>query len=134
MSTDTQKSSPETINARLPQTGFFDSAEARLMDMAEDTKAGLVKSMDGLVLAAHRIAADIESVAGSSVGDLARSAADLLGAIQSGLDAKPLAELLEDGQDLIRRQPALAIGVAVASGFVLARIAKSSGPKVDETP
>jgi len=123
MSHDTR----QTINARLPQTGFFDSAEARLLDMAEDTKAGLVRSMDGLVLAAHRIAADIDSVAGAQIGDLARSAADLVGSIQSSLDAKPLAELLEDGQDLIRRQPVLAVGLAVAGGFLLARLAKTAG-------
>ena len=114
------------LNTSKPAAGFLDAAEARLMDLAEDTRSGLIKSMDGLVLAAHRIAADIDSMAGPQVGDLARSAADFVASAQRSLAEKPLAEILEDGQELIRRQPAIAIGVAVASGFLLARLARSA--------
>jgi len=119
---------PDTPDPYSPPsgTGFLEAAESRLMDLAEDTRSGLVKSMDGLVMAAHRIAADIDSMAGPQVGDLARSAADLVANAQRSIADKPLADLLQDGQDLIRRQPAIAIGLAVAGGYVLARLARSS--------
>jgi hypothetical protein len=115
-----------------PKTGLFNAAEDRLLAMAEDTKSGLVRSMDGLVLSVHRLAAEIDSVAGAPFGDFARSAADLLGAVQRGLDDKPLAELLDDGQNFIRQRPALTIGVAVASGFLLARLARGTATKADD--
>lgn len=108
-------------------------AERRLLAVAEDAKAEIVKSMNGIVLQAHSLAANIDSMAGAPAGDLARQAADLLGAVQRGLDEKKVAELLSDGQDLIRRQPAIALGVAVASGFLLARMMRPSTPSMSDT-
>lgn len=116
-----------TLDTRLPAHGFFETAESRMMDFAEDAKTGLVKSMDSLVLAAHRFAAEIDTMAGPQVGDFARSAADVVASFQRSLAEKPVSELLEDGQDMIRRQPALALGLAVASGFLIARLARGSG-------
>lgn len=116
-----------TIDTMKPASGFLGAAESRIMDFAEDAKYGLVKSMDSLVLAAHRFAAEIDTMAGPQVGDFARSAADVVSSLQRGLAAKQVSELLEDGQDLIRRQPVLAIGIAVASGFLIARLARSGG-------
>lgn len=104
------------------------TAESRILAVAEDAKAEIVKSMNGLVLQAHSLAANIDSMAGAPVGDLARQAADLLGAVQRGLDEKNVAELVADGQDLIRRQPTVALSVAVASGFLLARMMRPSAP------
>ncbi|WP_439532708.1 hypothetical protein [Polymorphobacter sp.] len=123
---------PNSIDTRRPAAGFFDAAESRLLDIATDTKTGLVRSMDGLVIAAHRIAADIDTLAGPSVGDLARSAADVLGNIQRGLDEKSLNELIDEGQDLIRRQPVLALGVAVVSGYAIARLARTVANPADD--
>jgi hypothetical protein len=131
-STPTPAGPDHSSEERAPKTGLFDAAEGRLLAMAEDTKSGLVRSMDGLVLSAHRLAAEIDSVAGAPLGDFARSAADLLGALQRGLEDKPLAELLDDGQNFIRQRPALTLGVAVASGFLLARLAKGNGTKADD--
>lgn len=107
---------------------FVSNAESRILAVAEDAKAEIVKSMNGLVLQAHNLAANIDSMAGAPAGDLARQAADLLGAVQRGLDEKKVAELVADGQDLIRRQPTIALGVAVASGFLLARMMRPSNP------
>jgi hypothetical protein len=45
--------------------------------------------------------------------------------LQQTLRDKPVAELLEDGRDVVRRQPGIAIGAAVAAGFIAARILKS---------
>lgn len=116
------------IDTVMPGSGFLDTAQARLLDMAEDAKSGIVRSMDGLVMAAHRLAADIDSMAGPQVGDLARQAAELVTGLQKSLTEKPVGELLEDGQDLIRRQPVIAISLAVASGYLLARLATRTKP------
>lgn len=130
---------PERITAPISQSvqttsgSFMSDAERRLLAVAEDAKAEIVKSMNGIVLQAHSLAANIDSMAGAPAGDLARQAADLLGAVQRGLDEKKVAELLSDGQDLIRRQPAIALGVAVASGFLLARMMRPSTPSMSDT-
>lgn len=114
---------PPARERSAPQSsGFMSDAESRILAVAEDAKSEIVKSMNGIVLQAHSLAANIDSMAGAPVGDFARQAADLLGAVQRGLDEKAVAELLADGQALIRRQPAVALGVAVASGFLLARM------------
>ena len=126
-SPDLTTSGITNIDTMKPANGFLGAAEARIMDFAEDAKFGLVKSMDSLVLAAHRFAAEIDTMAGREAGDFARSAADVVANLQRGLADKPVSELLEDGQDMIRRQPALAIGLAVAGGFLIARLARGSG-------
>ncbi len=121
---DPTRSSP--VTTEKPQSGtILSGAENRIYDFAEDAKVEIAKSMNGLVVSAHSWAANLDSVAGAPMGDLARQAADLLGSIQRGLEEKPVSELVSDGQDLIRRQPGIALGVAVASGFLLARIVRS---------
>lgn len=119
---ETNITKSETVDSTSP--GVMASAESRIFDFAEDAKAEIVKSMNGLVVQAHNWAANIDSVAGASVGDLAHQAAGLLGSIQRGLEEKQVSELVADGQELIRRQPVVALGIAVAGGFLLARLVR----------
>ncbi|GGI88536.1 hypothetical protein GCM10007973_26110 [Polymorphobacter multimanifer] len=121
---DPTRSTP--VTSEKPQSGtILSGAENRIYDFAEDAKVEIAKSMNGLVVSAHNWAANLDSMAGAPVGDLARQAADLLGSIQRGLEEKPVSELVADGEALIRRQPGIALGVAVAGGFLLARMVRS---------
>jgi hypothetical protein len=106
-------------------SGLFANAEARLLEIAEDGKAELVKGFDGLLAMVQELAANVDSVGGGAFAEYAHSAADLISDLQTSLRDKPVAELLDDGRDIIRRQPGIAIGIAVAAGFITARIIKA---------
>lgn len=101
-------------------------ARSRLLDLAEDGKAELARSFDGLVSVANELAARVESTGVGPLGTYAWQAAGVLRDIQTGLRDRPVDELLDEGRALIRSEPALAVGVAMAAGFIAARLFKSS--------
>jgi ElaB/YqjD/DUF883 family membrane-anchored ribosome-binding protein len=114
------------VEIMAPRPGLFGAIESRLIDLAEDGKRELLRSFDGVVLGAHELAANIDSVAGAQVGAFVRDAATMLENLQTQLRDKPVDALLDDGRDFIRQSPRLAIGVAIAAGFITARLAKAA--------
>ncbi len=106
-------------------TGLVNAAESRLMALAEDGKAELVRSFDALVLLAHEFAAKLDSSNGGPAGGYVRQAAETLADLQRTLRDRPVQHLLNDGRSLVRKSPEVALGVAVIAGFVAARLAKA---------
>lgn len=106
--------------------GLMAAAQSRLLDLAEDGKTELAKGFDGLVDIANELAARVDSAGVGPLASYAWQAAGVLRDIQQGLRDRPVEDLLDDGRALIRREPALAVGVAVAAGFIAARLFKSS--------
>ncbi len=106
-------------------TSLVSVAESRLMELAEDGKAELARSFDGLVMLAHEFAAKLDSNNIGPFGDYLRQAAGALEGLQETLRDRPVAHLLDDGRDLVRRSPQMAIGVALIAGFIAARLVKS---------
>jgi hypothetical protein len=111
----------------LPRGGGGFGVQARLLDLAEDGKNELAKSFDGLVSVANELAARVESTGIGALAGVAWQAAGVLADLQKGLRDRPVDELLDDGRALIRREPAVAMGVAMAAGFIAVRLAKASG-------
>ena len=109
-----------------PRGGLFGSVETRLLDLAEDGKSELLRSFDGLVMLAHELAAKVEAVGGSPVSRYVSEAAGVIEGWQGSLRDRPVAHLLDDGRELVRNSPRVAIGVAMVAGFVAARLIKSS--------
>jgi hypothetical protein len=101
--------------------------QARLLDLAEDGKNELAKSFDGLVNIANEMAARVESTGIGALSGVAWQAAGVLADIQKGLRDRPVDDLLDEGRALIRREPGLAMGVAMLAGFVAVRLFKASG-------
>lgn len=117
--------------APMPSAGLMNIAQTRLLDLAEDGKAELVRGFDGLVAFANEIAARVDSLGGGSalaapVAELAYQAAGIIGDLQNRLRDKPIDELLDDGRALVRGSPGLAGGVAFAAAFVVTRLIKAS--------
>jgi ElaB/YqjD/DUF883 family membrane-anchored ribosome-binding protein len=56
------------------------------------------------------------------VGDYAGS----INGIADALEQKSVEELVEDGRELVRSQPAVAVGVAIAIGFLAGRMLKAA--------
>lgn len=115
----------------MPGAGLMGVAQTRLLDLAEDGKAELIKGFDGLVAFANEIAAKVDSMGGGSalaapVADLAYQAAGIIGDLQTRLRDKPIEELLNDGRALVRESPTVAGGVAFAAAFLVVRLIKAS--------
>lgn len=113
--------------AQSRRQGLYGAAENRLLGIAEDGKTELARSFDGLVTMAREIAAQVENVGGAGLAGYASQAATALGDFQERLHETPVDELLDEGRELIRHSPRLAVGVAVVAGFLAARLVKSSG-------
>ncbi len=69
-------------------------------------------------------AATVDDKFGKQYGDYARSAASTVAGLASTLDEKDLDELAEATREMVRKNPAIAVGAAAVIGFVLARMLK----------
>jgi len=67
----------------------------------------------------------IDERLGGGYGDYARKAADAVDSFTEGLRGKEVDELFDDAQNLIRKSPGVAIGIAATVGFVLVRALKA---------
>lgn len=106
--------------------GMGHGVQAQLVDLAEDGKRELARSFDGLVTAAHELAARVDSMGVGPLSKVAWQAAGVLSNMHQGLRDRPVDTLLDEGRLLIRREPAVAVGVAVAAGFLAVRLFKAS--------
>lgn len=126
MATAPSPQSPVEIVARTGRAGGLTGmAQNRLLGFAENGKSELLKSLDGLFELAEELAGRVEQVGGGPFAGYARQAVGLIGDIKDGLAEKPVEELIADGRALVRESPGLAIGIAVAAGFLVARIVKA---------
>lgn len=107
--------------------GVVHGVQTRLLDLADEGKSELARGFDGLVNIANEVAARVESTGIGALSGVAWQAAGVLADIQKGIRDRPVDELLDEGRALIRREPALAMAVAMAAGFIVVRLAKASG-------
>lgn len=96
---------------------------------AEEGKAQVAATLDGLVKAVQEFAERIGPADSTPVARYAHQAADALGGWTSTVNDKSVDELLEDGRTLVKNSPAVALGVAVAAGFVLSRFLRATTPR-----
>ena len=101
------------------------NAQTRLLGLAEEGKHELAGSIDNLVALARQIADGIDGFGGGSIAAFSHDAADRLAALQTTLRDTPVEELIDEGRALVRRQPEIAIGVALVAGFLAARVIKA---------
>ena len=88
---------------------------------------GKHKASEAMTSAARKIeenASLIDEKLGVKYGDYARSTAAAFNDAGTKLDEKSLEELGEDAKQFIREKPAMAVGIAAAAGFAIARLFK----------
>lgn len=102
-------------------------ATDKLRGFADTGKEQVANSLDGLVTAAREIADKLQDGQFGPIGGYATTAADTLEGWVHSVRDKSVDELVDDGRELVRTQPAIAIGAAVAVGFALSRFLKASG-------
>lgn len=67
----------------------------------------------------------VDEKIGAQYGQYARTAADGIAGFSESLKAKEVEDLIADASAFVRKSPAVAIGIAAALGFVVARLVKA---------
>jgi len=119
------KTGSDSIGAKA--TGLRDQATQKLRGLADEGKGQVAATLDGLVTAAREIANKLQDGSFGPIGGYATTAADTLQGWTDGIKNRSVDDLLDDGREFVRKTPAVAVGVAVAAGFVLSRVLKAGG-------
>ena len=88
-------------------------------------KSKATSALDDLTQVVNDAATSIDERLGSEYGEYARRAADAVAGFADTLRNKEVDELFDDGRNLVRKSPGVAIGVAAVVGFTLVRLLKS---------
>ena len=123
---DTIKSEASKKAASLKQdaTTLKNQASTKARDAATKDKAA--EAVGSLAKLLEDSAGTVDSKFGKQYGDYARSAASTVAGLATTLDKKDLDELAASTRDMVKKNPAIAVGAATVIGFVLARMLKGS--------
>ena len=88
-------------------------------------KERATSALDDFTQVVNDAATSIDERLGSEYGEYARRAADAVAGFADTLRNKEVDELFDDGRNLVRKSPGVAIGVAAVVGFTLVRLLKS---------
>ena len=102
-------------------------AKEKAFILAQEGKAKASEAISGLGQIVEDNAATIDEKVGPKYGDYARSAARSMKDAATKLDSKEISELGEDAKQFVRKSPGVAVAMAAAAGYVLARLFKRSG-------
>lgn len=108
------KASNYAEDARTVATGWANEGKV----MTSRTIASLAEMIDGNL-------GLIDEKAGEKYGDYARTASQSMKDAAASLDEKSLEDLGDDAVEFVRKSPGMAIGMAIAAGFMLGRVFKS---------
>ena len=123
---DTIKSEASKKAASLKEeaTTLKNQASAKARDAATKGKDKAAEAVGSLAKLLEDSAGTVDSKFGKQYGDYARSAASTVAGLASTLDKKDLDELAASTRDMVKKNPAIAVGAATVLGFVLARLLK----------
>ena len=80
----------------------------------------------------HDAARNFEEKDEVGVGGYVQKAADYVDRLSSTLKEKNLEEMLREGENLLRKRPAVVLGVTAVVGFAIGRFLRASGKKIAE--
>lgn len=106
-------------------TKFQQQAVDKIQALAGDGKAKAGSALDQVAQLLNDAAGQADEKLGNQYGQYARSAADTVTSLSGAIKDKDVEELLDDARAFVTKSPAVAIGIAAALGFALARIVQS---------
>lgn len=106
-------------------SSFKSQASDKARDYADQGKTRATDALDEAAKFLEDTAHTIEEKMGPQFGRYGFSAAESVSGFATQLRGKDVEALVDDARELVRKSPAVAIGAAVAIGFVLARLAKA---------
>ena len=121
----------DTVKAKLAEQGeaLRGQAQAKAREYAEQGKTKATDTLDGISRFINETAESLDEQLGADLGEYVHRAADAVSEFTQSLKQKDVDELLDDAREIVRRNPALAVGAAAAAGFVLVRLLKAAGPQ-----
>lgn len=117
------KGAGRTIRDEAGKLGRTAVDKARLY--ADDGKSKASGALGEVARMVDDAANTVDEKLGEQYGQYARSAARFVDDFASTLNNKNVDELLEDTRQFVRKSPAVAVGIAAALGFVVARVVKA---------
>jgi hypothetical protein len=96
-----------------------------VQSLVGEGKAQVSSTLGGLAEAVRDIAVKLDGNGAGPVAKYVHDAADTVLGWSDLVDRKTVDELLDDTRTLVRTSPALAVGLAVAAGFVVSRLVRS---------
>lgn len=105
---------------------FGNQARDKAYTIANEGKARASEAVFGLGKLVADNAGTLDDKVGAKYGDYARTAARSIQDAAEKLDSKELVELGEDAKEFVRKSPGVAVAMAAAAGFVLARMFKKT--------
>ena len=123
---DTIKSEASKKAASLKEeaAALKSQASTKAREAATKGKDKAAEAVGSLAKMLEDSAGTVDTKFGKQYGDYARSAAATVAGLASTLDQKDLDELAASTRDLVKKNPAIAVGAATVVGFVLARLLK----------
>lgn len=115
-------------------SNYGTQAADKAREFADTGKHRATGALDQLSQMLHDAAGQVDEKLGSQYGGYARSAAGQVSSFADQLKAKDVDALVDDARDYVRKSPGVAIGIAAALGFVVARLVHAgvdSAPTVD---
>lgn len=106
-------------------SGLQSQAGEKVRAYAETGKERATGALDEFSQVVSDAATTIDERLGSEYGEYARRAADAVSGFADTLRNKQVDELFDDGRELVRKSPGVAIGVAAVVGFTLVRLLKA---------
>lgn len=100
-------------------------AKAKVLDAAESQRRRAADAVRGMAGALHRAAGDLKPE-NETMGRYTDMAAERLDRFAGYLRSTDWSQVVEEAEDMARRQPAWFIGGAMAAGFLLARAVKNT--------
>lgn len=112
---------------------FAKQAADKARDYLDEGKTRAGGALDEVSRLMEDAAGTVDDKLGEQYGQYARSAAQTISGLSESLKAKELEDILADAQTFVRKSPAVAIGIAAALGFVVARLVKAGLDTPDPT-
>ena len=109
-------------DARDKASAFAEDAKVRASEYAVEGKARTSAAIVSLSKVIDDNTATIDDKVGVKYGDYARTASQSMKDAATKLDEKSFEELGEDAKTFVRESPGLAVGMAVAAGYVLGKL------------
>lgn len=99
-----------------------EQAADKARNYADEGKARAADALTQLSQLLTDAAGQVDEKLGEQYGQYARSAADRVQGFSSAIEDKSIDDLVADARELVRKSPAIAVGVAAGLGFVAARL------------
>jgi hypothetical protein len=101
-------------------------AGEKLMGFAGDGKDRATSLLDDISAVIEDAARSIEQRLGAEYGDYAHRAAEAVAGFSGRVKDKSVDDLIDDGREIVRKSPGVAIAAAAVVGFALIRVLRSA--------